>query len=80
MCPYPTGVPGDVLIQSCCAWQVVHPKEAVLLGTISVPCLVRYCFLLGIQSDSKMSAERMAYSKDRYKMEAGMPSFSPAFR
>jgi hypothetical protein len=32
--------------------------------------------LLGIQDDYKVTAKRMAYSKDRYKMETKMPSFS----
>jgi hypothetical protein len=34
----------------------------------------------GIQGDYKVTAKRMAYSRDKYKMEVGMPSFSLAFR
>jgi 20S proteasome alpha/beta subunit len=32
--------------------------------------------LSGIQGDCKVTVKRMDYSKDRYKMEAGVPSFS----
>jgi hypothetical protein len=35
--------------------------------------------LSGIQGDCKVTAERIAVDKDRYKIEAGMPSFSLAF-
>jgi hypothetical protein len=35
--------------------------------------------LPGTQGDCKVTAERMAQRKERYKMEGGMPSFSLAF-
>jgi hypothetical protein len=33
----------------------------------------------GFPGDCKVTVQRTAQSKDRYKIEAGNPSFSPAF-
>jgi hypothetical protein len=35
--------------------------------------------LSGIQDNCKVTADNIAYGKDKYKMEAGTPSFSLAF-
>jgi hypothetical protein len=57
---------------------VVHPEEGLPVGVVSVLCH-EDDIIPGIQGDCKVTAERMAQSKDRYKMETEMSCFSPAF-
>jgi hypothetical protein len=70
--------------QVIAAWTAVHPEEALLflsLGQCSPSLLANMLsiglVLAGFQGDCKETTERMAQSKEhRYKMEAGMSSFS----
>jgi hypothetical protein len=58
-------------------WQVVHPEEGgLLLAVVWVPC---HEDVISSFLESREIAKRMAYSKDRYKIEAGIPGFSPGF-
>jgi hypothetical protein len=60
---------------------VVQPEEGLLFGVVSVPCHedVISSVFPGIQGDCKVTAKRMAYSKDRYKMKERGHVFPPAF-
>jgi hypothetical protein len=55
-----------VVIQSHCAWQVVHPEEALLLEVVSISCHkdiiskdVICSVLPGVQDNCKVTAKRI---------------------
>jgi hypothetical protein len=60
-----------VISSGAVIWRVVHPEEALLLRVVSAPShedVISFVFS-GIQDDCKVTVERMAYSKDRYKIK-----------
>jgi hypothetical protein len=54
-----------------------HPEEGYCWGEfLSLVMKILSFVFPRIQGDCKVTAERMASSKDRYRMETGMPGFS----
>jgi hypothetical protein len=65
------------------SWCVVCPAglcSSLSWGQVSPPLLVKLLSSVLPFLDSKMAARWMIQSKDRFKMAAGMPSLSLAFR
>jgi hypothetical protein len=74
-------VPGVIIQSQCSPARGLPRRFCCSLGVVSFYChedAISSVFP-EIQDDFRVTAERMAQGKDKYKMKAEMPCFSPAF-